>query len=87
MHTCPTLDRDHISQLAISKSLAINHLLLKPLNDASISIMKSATAKIGDRVDVTAKSEIDDTYGVCIYTLSINGNHHGDASVLVRSDF
>lgn len=86
-YACPSLERDHISQLAISKSLVINQLVLTPLNDASIAIMKSATKNVSDTVDVTPQSEYDDINSVCVYQLSVNGTHHGDASIKVRSNF
>jgi hypothetical protein len=85
-YICPNLDRDHISQLAISKSLIINQLKLKPLDEASIDIMKSATKNVSDRVDVTRENEHANVISACVYKLSVNGNHHGDASVLVGSD-
>lgn len=85
-YKCPSLDRDHISQLAISKSLVINNLILKPLDAESIQTMKSATKNVSDAVDVKPQSEYDNFNGVCIYQLSVNGNPHGSASIVVRSE-
>lgn len=85
-YKCPTLDRDHISQLAIAKTLHINRMVLTPLNDASRDIMKSATQSVSDIVAVAPKDPYDDVNGVCVYALTVNGTHHGDASIKVRAD-